>query len=67
MFFKNIVFLIGEIIDLVFVVTLFMRGQFWFGAMYLSADILPAIVFMYHWYMLQEEKNWKFLVNLQRK
>ena len=62
MFFNNFLFLGSEIIDLMFVVTLFVNKLYWFGCIYLSADILPAIVYMRH--RFHQEKSWKVLVKI---
>ena len=62
MFFNNFLFLGSEIIDIMFVVTLFLNRLYWFGCICLSADLLPALVYMMHRY--HHEKSWKVLVRI---
>ena len=60
MFFNNFLFLLSEILDIMFVITLFLNKLYWFGCIYLAADILPALVYMS--YRFHQEKSWKVLV-----
>ena len=62
MFFSNFLFLGSEIIDIMFVVTLFLNRLYWFGCIYLSADILPALVYMRH--RFRQERSWRVVVHI---
>jgi len=60
MIFKTVSVLIDEITDVSLIVTLFYLHQYWFATFYMAADILPAVIIMWHKY--QSEQSWKVLV-----
>ena len=59
-FVSSLLFLVGELFDLMFAVTLFIHGQVLYGCLYFSADILPGAALMMH--RFNEEKTWRIWV-----
>ena len=58
----NMLFIIGDhVADIVLMIYLFQHNQEWFAAIYLGADVFPAVVIM--WSKYQKENSWEALVN----
>ena len=53
--------LLDQLTDLILIVTLVILGKFWFAAVYLVADIMPALIII--WQKFHEERTWRVLVN----
>ena len=60
--FTTLTVVIDQLTDIAVFVTLFVLKQYWFAGLYLSVDLLPAMVFMLHKY--KTEKSWKVLVSI---
>ena len=57
---KTFIVLVDQLMDIALIASLFILRQFWLAGFYLAADILPALIIM--WHKFQAERSWKVLV-----